>query len=59
MLKVDGELTRRNRLRVEVFSKFDSQEALNKKFQRQLARTSENQKTVLSTITKLSYVADI
>ena len=28
MLKVDGELTRRNRLRIEVFNKFDQSEAL-------------------------------
>ena len=28
MLKVDGELTRRNRLRTETFNKFDEQEAL-------------------------------
>ena len=33
MLKVDGELTRRNRLRIETFSKFDQHEAMLQKLQ--------------------------
>ena len=56
MLKVDGELTRRNRLRIEVFNKFDQLEALLQKMQQIVSRFGMNQENVMGTISKLVYM---
>ena len=59
MLKVDGELTRRNRLRVETWNKFDALEAIIQKMQKIVSRFGGNQENVMSTISKLVYMQDI
>ena len=59
MLKVDGELTRRNRLRVETFTEFERHEAMLIKMQRSLEKFGSNQSNVLGTIRKVAYALDI
>ena len=55
MLKVDGELTRRNRLRTETFNKFDEQEALILRCQHQIDQFKLNEQRMLGTLSKLAY----
>jgi len=57
--KVDGELTRRNRLRTEILHKFEELEKLVEKHQLRVQFLDSKQGLVLNTIAKLVYVQDI
>ena len=59
ILKIDGELTRRNRLRTEVFNKFAEQDGIMARILKQVDAFRQKQQAMISTVTKLSYVQDI
>ena len=59
ILKIDGELTRRNRLRTETFNKFAEQDGIMARILKQVDAFRLKQHAMISTVTKLSYVQDI
>ena len=56
MLKVEGELTRRNRLRTETFNKFEEIDGVMRKLIESIENFRHKQQKMTSTITKLAYV---
>ena len=56
MLKVDGELTRRNRMRTEVFSKLGEYDDMLKQVMDQVDIFGTKQQCMISSITKLVYI---
>lgn len=59
ILKVDGELTRRNRLRIETKTRFDSIEDLIRGMNQKQVGIGESQNLILGSIKKLMYTNDI
>ena len=59
IMKIDAELSRRNRLKVEVYSRLDEQDEQLSWMRSEVERFGVNQKKVLSTVKKLMYTSDI
>lgn len=58
-LKIEGELTRRSRLRVEAFARFKEHEDQIKAMQSEIVRFESNQVAMIGSIKKLMYTNDI
>ena len=59
IMKIDAELSRRNRLKNEVYSRLDEQDEQLSWMRSEVERFGVNQKKVLSTVKKLMYTSDI
>lgn len=56
---MEGELTRRNRLRIEVFAKLSDHEVFMERIQSELNNLDHNQGQITGTLKKLMYTNDI
>lgn len=59
ILKIEGELSRRNRLRIETFGKLDEHDAVLENMKSTIDRFDKNQREILGTIKKIMYTNDI
>lgn len=58
-MRIDGELTRRNRNQIENFARFDKVEAFCNQVQNDIKQFGSNQKNVVGALRKLAYSIDM